>query len=94
MNNNSRYHITCEFEYKDENYIAWLSPYYELSELELKSYNISEYNYVVHLFSMEGFKTFEMFPNHDLHWTTNASALLVDKEIVEIMGYVLVNAFK
>lgn len=71
-----------------------MSPYYELSELELKVYNISEYNYVVHLFSMEGFKTFEMFPDAELRWTTNASPLLVDKEIVEIMGYVLVNALK
>jgi hypothetical protein len=94
MHQHSKYHITCEFEYKDSKYIAWLCPYYELSDVERQAYTITQYNYVVHLFSLEGFKTFEMFPDEELHWTTNASALLVDKEIVEIMGYVLVNAFK
>jgi hypothetical protein len=90
----SRYHITCEFEYKDKYYIAWLTPYYELSDYEMEVYRISEFNYVVHLFSMQGFKTFEMFPDDRAHWTTNASSTLIDKEIVEIVGYVLVNAFK
>lgn len=45
--------------------------------------------YVVHLFSFEGFKTFEIFRDHQLCWTTNASELLVDKEIPAIIAYVL-----
>ncbi|MBC7946315.1 MAG: hypothetical protein H7Y42_00435 [Chitinophagaceae bacterium] len=94
MSNGSQYRLTCEFEYNTEKYIAYLCPYYELSDEELSKYHISNYSYVCHLFSLQGFRTFEMFPDENLHWGTNASSMLVDKEIVEIMGYVLVNAFR
>lgn len=91
----SKYHITCEFEYNSKRYVAYLCPYYELTELEMVLYKIEEFNYVVHLFSLEeGFKTFEMFPDENLHWTSNASPMLVNKEMTEIMSYVLSNALK
>ncbi|MEI9806956.1 MAG: hypothetical protein WDO16_03215 [Bacteroidota bacterium] len=94
MGQHSRYYITCEFEYKEVSYIAYICPYYELSDHEMRLYQITEYTYVVHLFSLEGFKTFEMFPDDQLCWTTNASSLLIDREIVSIIAYVLVNALR
>jgi hypothetical protein len=94
MERHSPYFITCEFEYKQINYIGYICPYYELSELEMRMYKITEYTYVVHLFSFEGFKTFEMFPDDELCWTTNASPLLISKEIVFILAYVLATTLK
>ena len=94
MERHSRYFITCEFEYNQTDYIAYICPYYELSDLEISLYKITEYTYVVHLFSLEGFKTFEMFPDDELCWTTNASPLLISKEIVFILAYVLVTTLK
>ena len=94
MDQFSDYRITCEFAYKRKYYIAYISPYYELSDYEMKAYNITEYTYVVHLFSLEGFKTFEIFPDNDLNWITNASGLFVKKEIVGILSYVLTNVFR
>jgi hypothetical protein len=93
MGHTSKYRITCEFDFNGNRYIAWLCPYYELSDQELKIYHITEYNYVVHLFSLEGFKTFEMFLDDDLHWISNAPPLLIDTSIIEIISYVLVKAF-
>ena len=94
MDPDSGYRITCEFEYKQTYYIAYLCPWYELSEYEMQLYNISEYSYVVHLFSLKGFKTFEMFPDDDNNWTTNAPELLVNSEIVGIISYVLLSVFR
>ena len=94
MDQNSGYRITCEFQYKRQYYIAYLCPYYELSDREIRLYNISEYAYVVHLFSYEGFKTFEMFPGNDNAWCTNASELLVNNEIIGIISYVLLSVFR
>ena len=94
MDDFSGYRITCEFTYRQKNYIAYVCPFYELSDYEAEVYNITEFAYIVHLFSLEGFKSFEMFPDNDLNWTTNASELLVDKDIVHIIAYVLVNSFR
>jgi hypothetical protein len=91
MNSMSDYKITGEFELNGCWYIAFISPYYILSEEEISLYKISEYSFVAHVFSEEGFKTFEIFPDHHLHWNTNASALLVDREIVEVLGQMIVN---
>ena len=94
MDQHSDYRITCEFQYKQTHYIAYVCPWYELSEYEMQLYNMSEYSYVVHLFSPEGFKTFEMFPGDDQTWTTNASYLLVNRKIVGIISYVLLNVLR
>jgi len=94
MYQDSGYRITCEFEYKRTYYICYLCPWHELSEYEMHLYNISEYSYVVHLFSLKGFKTFEMFPHGDHNWATNASELLVNREIIEIISYVLLRVFR
>ena len=94
MDQFSDYRITCEFKYNRRFYIAYISPYYELSEYEIRAYNIHEYMYVVHLFSLDGFKTFEIFPDKTNTWVTNASNLLVNNQIVGIISYVLTNVFK
>ena len=94
MDQFSDYRITCEFEYQRRHYIAYICPYYELSDYEMRLYNIAEYTYVVHLFSLQGFKTFEIFPDNDHNWITNASHLLVSREIVGIISYVLLNVFR
>src|SRR5438128_1163955 len=86
MDANSGYRITCEFEHNRKYYIAYLCPYYELSDYEMEKYKISEYSYVVHLFSFEGFKTFEMFPDHDNNWMSNASEFFVSNEIIGIIA--------
>jgi hypothetical protein len=94
MKAHSKYRISCEFDYNGEKYLAWLCPYYELTDREMEIYQVTEYSYVAHLFSMAGFKTFEMFPGDDLKWTTNAPRGLVEGYVVEVLNYVLVNAFK
>ena len=86
------YRITCELEHNGTIYLAWLCPYYELTETDLRVYRIKHFSYLVHLFSpTDGFKSFEMYPDEkSLSWTTDASALLINKEIVSLLNYVLV----
>jgi hypothetical protein len=91
MHGMSDYKICGEFELKGVWHLAYVAPYYALSEEEISHYRITEYSFVAHVFTMEGFKTFEIFPDHHLRWNTNASALLVDKEIVEILGQMIVD---
>ncbi len=86
----SDYKITGEFELNGSWHIAFISPYYAMSEEEITLYKISEYSFVAHVFSEEGFKTFEIFPDHELNWNTNASALLVDKDVVDKVGEMIV----
>ena len=86
------YKICGEFELNGEWHLAFVMPYYSLSEEEINRYRISEFSFVAHVFTLaEGFKTFEIFPDHHLHWKTNASALLVDRDVVEILGQMIVN---
>ncbi len=90
MQQQRRYSLTCELEFNEEHLIAWMYPYYEMSGEDIKAYKISHYCYLVHVFSpTEGFKTFEMFPEGNTGWGTNASDLLIDKRIVRLLSVVL-----
>jgi hypothetical protein len=89
----SQYSVTTEFSHKNSQYIAWVHPYFLLSPEEISFYKIIKYDFVAHLFSLEGFKTFEIYQDESLEWKTNASPLLIDHEIVEIIGQIIAENF-
>ena len=84
------YSLTCELEFNNEHLVAWMYPYYEMTAADIRAYKIIHYCYLVHVFSTrEGFKTFEMFPEGNYGWGTNASELLIDRKIVRVLSVVL-----
>ena len=89
MKENTNYRITCDFVLDDANYIAWVLPYYELSDEELVQLPITRYSYIAHLFSLEGFKTFELFQDDKGDWRTPASPLFIDAKVVYVLNYVM-----
>ena len=77
-----------EFEYKGEKYIADVRHFLELTKEEIKLHHVAEDTFLVHLFSKNSVKTFELFieaGDIELTWRTN-STMLIDPEICEIIG--------
>jgi hypothetical protein len=77
------------FEYEGTDYMIDVKPFYTLREEEKEQYHIREGDYLVHLFSSSGFKSFRMFTNEELYWTTDADKYFVDKDLVELIGSII-----
>lgn len=79
--------FNMEFEHGEISYLAFVHHIEELSPEQREKYNIRENSFFVHLFTSSGFKTFEMFIGIDsMEWETNASSIIIDPEIVKIIG--------
>ena len=77
-----------EFEYKGEKFIADVRHFLELTLEEIKLHGVSEDTFLVHLFSKNAVKTFELFieaGDMDMVWRTNSN-LEVDPGICQIIG--------
>ena len=75
-----------EFQAAGEKYIADIRHHRYLSEEEKIKYQIREYSFLVHLFSLRGFRSFEVFIDEDsMQWVTNAEEL-VEPELVALLG--------
>lgn len=75
-----------EFQAAGIKYIADIWHHKQLSDEEKLKCQIREYSFLVHLFSLQGFRSFEVFIDEDsMQWVTNAEEL-VDPRLVLILG--------
>jgi hypothetical protein len=75
-----------EFQSAGTKYIADIWHHKQLSDEEKLKYQIREYSFLVHLFSLQGFRSFEVFIDEDsMQWVTNAEEL-VDPQLVLMLG--------
>lgn len=73
------------FSYKEENYVASVWHYSQLSIKEKLDYQVTENTYLVLLSGPQEVKPFEIFHDEEMDWKTK-STFVVDPEIVEIVG--------
>jgi hypothetical protein len=77
--------ILYEFDYDGAKYLADIRHYFFLTEEERKAHLMQENCYLVHLFSLKGSITFEIYIRPGgLTWVTKSQ--LIDPEIVHIIG--------
>ena len=69
-----------------ETYLADVWHHQLLSAAEKAQYQIREYSFLVHLFSLKGFVSFELFIDEDsMQWVTHPENIL-PAEVVERLG--------
>ena len=54
-----------------------------------QQYDVKDGQFLVHLFSPSGCRSFKVFLNEDLYWTTNAQEEFVDREFIEVIGSII-----
>lgn len=70
-------------------YMINVKHYFLLEDEERKTYEVEDGHFLVHMFGINGYKTFKVFLDDDLNWATDTSELLIDKEFVEIIGSII-----
>ena len=80
--------FTDHFEDDQESYMIKVKHYLALTDEDRVSYNVADGQFLVHLFSAKGVKSFVVFLNDDLAWAT-AQEDFIDREFVEIIGSII-----
>lgn len=70
-------------------YMINVKHYYILTEEERDSFKVEDGQFLVHMFGINGFKSFKVFLNENLNWVTDNSEFLIDRESVEIIGSII-----
>ena len=74
------------FQLNATSYIADVWHHRQLTEEEKNFYNIREQSFLVHLFCMQGFRSFELFIDEDaMSWVTNSEDL-VTHQVIAMLG--------
>ena len=75
-----------ELNVEDQTCFADVWHHQLLSHAEKQQYNIREYSFLVHLFSLKGFQSFEIFVDEDsMQWVTHPEDA-VSAQVVEMLG--------
>jgi hypothetical protein len=75
-----------EFKFNDRQYIADIKYPYPLNEKERELYKVEDGEFLVHLIDEVGSRSFKVFINEEHQWTTDSPSLLIERELVEIIG--------
>lgn len=78
-----------EFDFQGKKYIAHIQHYLNLPEDEIINYRVIDGEFLIHLYSLDGCKTFKVFLDEQLIWQTNTSKFLVPPEMIEVIGFVI-----
>jgi hypothetical protein len=70
-------------------YMISVKHHYGLSDEEKHLHQVEDGQFLVHMFGINGFKTFKVFLDDNLNWITDTSEFLIDKESVEIIGSII-----
>lgn len=77
-----------EFDFNGRQYIAHIKHYTVVSEDEIINYHVSDGEFLVHLFSLDGCKSFNIYLDDNLIWKTSSS-IMVEQELVDVLGFVI-----
>jgi hypothetical protein len=83
--------FVAPLHYQGIQYNLDVKSFLELSEQDRKEYRVYDGDFLVNLSSPEGSKRFKVFVGDDLFWTTNASPIIIDPELVEQIGFMIHN---
>jgi hypothetical protein len=70
-------------------YMINVKHYFILDENERTTFKVEDGQFLIHMFGINGFKSFKVFLDEELNWVTDASEFLIDKESVEIIGSII-----
>jgi hypothetical protein len=70
-------------------YMIHVKHFYGLTVEERALYKVEDGQFLVHMFGINGYKSFKVFLDDGLNWVTDASEFLIDKESVEIIGSII-----
>jgi hypothetical protein len=88
-NQNEMKGFTDHFVADGYKYMINVKHYFLLSEEEREAFRVEDGQFLVHMFGINGYKTFKVFLSDDLNWATDSSEFLIDKESVEIIGSII-----
>lgn len=77
------------FDADDTSYMVHIKHHYALTDEEKNMYKVEDGQFLVHMFSSAECKSFKVFLNDELFWTTDADESFVDREFVEIIGSII-----
>lgn len=77
--------LNYTFEFGSISYMADIIHFEYLTPDEIEKYGITENTYLVHLFTLDSLKSFELFIGENLEWQTNCD-FKIDGEIIQIIG--------
>ena len=77
------------FDADDVSYMVQIKHYYALNEEERNLYCVTDGQFLVHMFSTDGCKSFKVFLDDELFWITDAHESIVQREFVEIIGSII-----
>ena len=75
-----------QFAFEGRNYIANIKYPYPLSEKEKALYKVEDGEFLVHLTDDFGSRAFKVYFTHEFEWETDSPTLLIEKELVQIIG--------
>jgi hypothetical protein len=77
------------FDADDVTYMVHIKHFFILDEEERKMYNVQEGQFLVHMFSNDGCKSFKLFLDDQLYWVTDSDESFIEREFVEIIGSII-----
>jgi hypothetical protein len=77
------------FDSDGVNYMIDVKHYNALSKDQQEQYDVKDGQFLVHLFSPSNCRSFKVFLNEDLYWTTDAREGFVDREFIEVIGSII-----
>lgn len=77
-----------EFDFKGNRYVAHIKHCTVVSEDEMINHHVCDGEFLVHLFSLEGCKSFKIYLDDNLIWKTS-STIIVEQELVDVLGFVI-----
>ncbi|MBO9572437.1 MAG: hypothetical protein J7497_09545, partial [Chitinophagaceae bacterium] len=63
--------------------------YTVVSEDELIQFRVKDGEFLVHLFSLEGFVSFKIYLDEDLIWKSCSSEIVTEQELVDVIGIMI-----
>jgi hypothetical protein len=70
-------------------YMIYVKHFLLLDGDERRNFGVEDGQFLIHMFGINGFKTFKVFLNDNLNWVTDTSEFHIDRESVEIIGSII-----
>ena len=83
------YGFTDHFEDNHEKYMIRVKHFLALGVHDRQLYNVCDGEFLIHMFSAKEVKTFKVFINDNLEWSSDSESNFIGPEYVEIIGSII-----
>lgn len=88
------YGFSRSLQHQNVSYTVQIIPYSLATESDIKSYHLSDGEFLVHLQNSDDRRSFVVYYNERLEWDSNVSKLVMDdKDLVEKIGFLIDDYF-